>query len=65
MDLIRVQEGIVEIFGKPWKNNEKSIKCRIGYIPDSNFLPEHLTPIFIEKIMKSFLIPKSRKLISL
>ena len=45
-------EGIVKIFGKKLKENEKKIKEEIGVVLDDSFLSEYLNPKQISSIMK-------------
>lgn len=54
MNLVKPSKGNVEVFGNQWKSNEIDIKNRIAFVSDENHIPDHLTPLHIEKLMKSF-----------
>ena len=45
-------EGVIKIFGKNSKENEKEIKENIGVVLDDSFLSEYLTTKQINSIMK-------------
>ena len=49
-------EGIVKIFGKKLKENEKKIKEEIGVVLDDSFLSEYLNSKQISSIMKEIYI---------
>ena len=49
-------EGIVKIFGKKLKENEKKIKEEIGVVLDDSFLSEYLNSKQISSIMKDIYI---------
>lgn len=52
LNLINIDSGEIKIFNKDYRNDEKEIKEKIGVILDNSFLPEQLTPIDINSIMK-------------
>lgn len=53
LNLIKIDSGIINIFGMDIKLNEKKIKEEIGVVLDNNFFSEFLNPKDINKIMKN------------
>ncbi|MDO4963193.1 MAG: ABC transporter ATP-binding protein [bacterium] len=53
LNLINIDQGEIRIFDKDYKKYEKLIKEDIGVILDNSFMPESLSPIDINSIMKN------------
>ncbi len=53
LNLIEVDSGGVQIFGKDMKANQKEIKEDIGVVLDDSFLSDYLNPKDIHKIMRN------------
>lgn len=54
MGLVRPDGGEIEYFGLDWEEHEVAIKSKIGFVSDECHLPDHMTPTFAEKMMRSF-----------
>ncbi len=52
MNLLQPDNGTVKIFGMNYKQNEKEIKQRIGFVFDENVFYEHLTLAEMKKIIQ-------------
>ncbi|MFF5994542.1 ABC transporter ATP-binding protein [Lysinibacillus sp. KU-BSD001] len=52
MNLLRPDSGAVSIFGLNYKEHEKEIKQRIGFVFDENIFYEHLTLMEMKRIIK-------------
>ena len=52
LNLIKIDNGEIKIFGLNIKENEKKIKEDIGVVLDDGFFSEYLTPTDINKIMR-------------
>lgn len=52
LNLINIDSGTIKIFEKDFQKNEREIKEDIGVVLDNSFMPEQLTPIDINSIMK-------------
>lgn len=53
LNIIKIDEGEINIFGKDYKKDEKSIKEDIGVVLDNMFFPEILNAKDINNCMKS------------
>lgn len=53
LDILRINEGEIKIFGKNIKSNETLIKEDIGVVLDNTFFPEVLNAKDIDSVMKS------------
>ncbi len=51
---INQDSGHIKIFDCDPKNFDKNMKYKLSYVPDSDYIPEHLTPFYVGKIMGSF-----------
>lgn len=52
MNLLQPDSGEISIFGLNYKNHEKEIKQRIGFVFDNNILYENITLTEMKKIIK-------------
>lgn len=52
MNLLQPDSGNISVFGLDYKNHEKEIKQRIGFVFDSNVFYEHLTLLEMKNIIK-------------
>ena len=52
LNILKIEEGYIKIFGKDIKKEENIIKEDIGVVLDNMFFPEILTPKDINNIMK-------------
>lgn len=52
LNMIKIDEGEIQIFGKDYQQKEKEIKENIGVVLDNMFFPELLTAKDIHSIMK-------------
>ena len=53
LNLIKIDEGKIKIFGLDNREDEQKIKEDIGIVLDDSFFPEVLTPKDIDKVMSS------------
>lgn len=51
---INQDSGYIKIFDCDSKKLDKNMKYKLSYVPDSDYIPEHLTPFYVGKIMGSF-----------
>ncbi len=51
MNLLKPDSGSISVFGKDYKEHEKEIKERIGFVYDDNIYYEHLTLKEMKRIM--------------
>ena len=54
MNILRANSGEVEIFGLNYKDNEKEIKNRIGYVGEEQYFYQNKTIKWTEKFVSSF-----------
>lgn len=54
MNLIRPDQGEVRLFGKSYREHERAIKQKIGFVYDDDFFYDHLTIKEMKKIVASF-----------
>ncbi|WP_244834722.1 ABC transporter ATP-binding protein [Clostridium sp. BJN0001] len=54
MNFLKMDSGIIKVFGKEYSENESEYKNMIGYIADECYFPENLTTKDILKINKGF-----------
>ena len=52
MNLLQPDSGTVKVFGLSYKEHEKEIKQKIGFVYDENVFYEHLTLIEMKKLIK-------------
>ena len=52
LNLIKIDNGEIKIFGLNIKDNEKKIKEDIGVVLDDSFFSEYLNPVDVNKIMR-------------
>lgn len=52
MNLLQPDSGTITIFGLNYKEHEKEIKQRIGFVFDANVFYEHLTLAEMKEIVK-------------
>lgn len=56
LNLINIDSGDIKIFNKDYKKYEKEIKEDIGVVLDNSYMPEQLTIVDINKIMKNMYV---------
>ncbi|GAA3404056.1 ABC transporter ATP-binding protein [Paenibacillus hodogayensis] len=54
MNMIRPDEGEIRVFGESYRDREREIKQRIGFVYDEDFFYNHLTIREMKKVVASF-----------
>jgi len=54
MNLLKADNGTVEVFGLTYGNNEKEIKNRIGYVGEEQYFYQNKTVAWTEKFVSQF-----------